>query len=122
MKEAALRLASKCIMAGTTDGFFYPDKGITRAEFVSAVTRAFDMLDTDIEEAGGFTDLDWSDWYYAAAAAAEREGIIHGFEDGTFRGEVDIPKDQMVVAAANTLMRRMNYKAPPDVEAELARY
>jgi hypothetical protein len=80
------------------------------------------MLDVDIDAESGFTDLDRSDWYYTAAAAAEREGIIHGFEDGTFRGEMDIPKDQLVVAAANTLMKRMNYKAPPDVDAELTRY
>ena len=120
MKEAISLLASRSIMTGTTDGFFYPDKPLTRAELVSAVVRAFDMLDPDTESS--FTDVSKSDWYYTAVATAEREHIISGFEDNTFRGNIDIPKDQLVAVSANTLSERMGYIVPEDVEAELMRY
>jgi len=120
MREAIEQLASRNIMTGTTDGFFYPDKSITRAELTSAIVRAFDLL--DLEAVSGFADLSRDDWYYAAVATAERERLISGFDDNTFRGDVDIPKDQLVVLSANTLIERMGYIVPGDVEAELARY
>ena len=120
MQEAILQLASKGLMSGTTDGFFYPDKMITRAELVSAIVRAFDLLDTGAQSR--FSDLDRSDWYYSAAASAEKEQIINGFEDNTFRGEQDIPKDQLVAVSANTLIAQMGYLIPADIEAELERY
>jgi len=118
MKEAISQLASRGIMTGTTDGFFFPDKPITRAELVSAIVRAFDLLDPDA--VSRFTDLSKSDWYYAAAATAEREGLISGFEDNTFRGEIDIPKDQLVAITANTLIERMGYIVPGEIEELLA--
>ena len=118
MKEAISQLASRGIMAGTTDGFFFPDKPINRAELVSAIVRAFDLLDP--EAVSRFADLSRSDWYYAAAATAEREGIISGFEDNTFRGETDIPKDQLVAITGNTLVERMGYIVPVKVEDLLA--
>jgi len=120
MKDAISQLASRGIMTGTTDGFFFPDKPITRAELVSAIIRAFDLLDPDA--VSKFTDLSKSDWYYSAAATAEREGIISGFEDNTFRGDVDIPKVQLVVITANTLIERMGYIVPGEIEELLATF
>ena len=118
MKEAISQLASRGIMTGTTDGFFFPDKPITRAELVSAIVRAFDLVDPDAMST--FTDLNRSDWYYSAVASAQREGIVDGFADNTFRGDVDIPKDQLVVVTANTLIERMGYIVPGEIEELLA--
>ena len=118
MKEAISQLASRNIMTGTTDGFFFPDKPITRAELVSAIIRAFDLVDPDATST--FADMDRSDWYYSAIASAQREGIVEGFADNTFRGDVDIPKDQLVVVTANTLIERMGYIVPGEIEELLA--
>ena len=120
MQEAILQLTSKGIMAGTTDGMFFPDKAITRAEFVSAIVRVFGLLDMSAEST--FTDMDRSDWYYAAAATAQRDGIVGGFEDNTFRGDLDMPKDQMILVASNTLVECMNYGIPREVEELLQRF
>ena len=120
MKEAVSQLASRGIMTGTTDGFFFPDKPITRAELVAAIVRAFDLLDP--EATSTFSDISRSDWYYAAVATAEREGLIQGFEDNTFRGGIDIPKDQLVVITANTLVERMGYIVPGEIEELLSRF
>ena len=120
MREAIYQLASKGIMAGTTDGMFFPDKMITRAEFVSAIVRMFDLLDVTAEST--FDDIDKADWYYSAAASAHRENIITGFDDNTFRGDLDMPKDQMIVASSNTLVEQMGYRVPKDIETLLSRY
>jgi len=120
MIKAITQLAARNVMAGTIDGYFYPSKPISRAELVSAVIRAFDMLDTSAES--GFYDLQKTDWYYAAVATAEKERLVEGFEDNTFRGGLDMPKDQLVAIAANTLVERMGYFIPKDIEALLVMY
>jgi len=120
MREAITQLASRNIMTGNVEGAFNPDDPITRAEFISAAIRVFDMLDTDA--VSSFNDISRSDWYYAAVATAEQEGLIGGFDDNTFRGNANIPKDLMVVVTANLLAGQMGYLVPSDIEAELARY
>jgi hypothetical protein len=120
MKEAVTQLASKGIMRGTTETSFKPDAPITRAEFISAIVRAFDIL--DIHAQTSFTDTVKSDWYYSAIATAEKERLIAGFEDNTFRGELDIPKEQLTVVSANTLIEYMGYKIPRDIDNELMVY
>jgi len=120
MKEAITQLASRGIMQGTVDGRFDPDDLITRAEFISAVVQVFDMLDHDA--VSSFADVSRIDWFYAAVATAEREKLLDGFEDNTFRGNNQIPKDLMVVVTANMLIEQMGYLVPTDIEAELARY
>jgi hypothetical protein len=120
MKEAITQLASKGIMQGTEEGLFEPDKLITRAELVSAVIFAFDLLDFHADNP--FSDVTRSDWFYAAAVSGAKVGIISGFEDGSFKGNLEMEKDQMVVAAANTLTGQMGYKTPMDIEQWLMRY
>ncbi|MDR2182963.1 MAG: S-layer homology domain-containing protein, partial [Clostridiales bacterium] len=120
MQDAITRLAARGIMRGAVDGNFYPDNPITRSEFVAAIIMAFDMVDINAQSA--FTDIDPADWYYLAVATAYNERLVAGFEDHTFRGGLDIPKDQLTVIAANTLAQRMGYVFPGDVEAILAIY
>jgi len=120
MKEAISALASRNIMTGNVEGAFSPDDPITRAEFISAAVRVFDMLDHDA--VSSFTDISRSDWYYSAVATAEQENILSGFETGTFNGNSRIEKDRMVVVTANMLVGQMGYLVPADIEAVLARY
>jgi hypothetical protein len=120
MQDAILQLAARGIMRGTAEERFSPDNLITRAEFVSAIVMAFDMLDLDAQTS--FIDVTPSNWYSQAIATAENSRLINGFEDNTFRGGLDIPKDQLVVVAANTLVQRMGYNVPSDIEGILARY
>jgi hypothetical protein len=120
MQDAILRLASRNIMRGTTYGYFYPDSPISRADFVTAIVMAFDMLDLNAQST--FTDIGPADWYFRAIATAEQEGLISGFPDSTFRGNLNIPKDQLTVVSANTLMERMGYIIPYDIEEFLARF
>ena len=120
MQDAILRLASRGIMRGTAYGYFYPDAPISRGDLVTAIVMAFDLL--DLNASSTFTDIGPTDWYFRAIATAEQEGLISGFPDGTFRGNIDIPKDQLTVISANTLIERMGYFVPADIEAYLAAF
>jgi len=120
MQDAILTLAARGIMRGTAEGYFEPDELITRGEFVSAIVMAFDML--NLEAQTTFTDIAPAAWYFQAIATAENERLIEGFGDGTFQAALEIPKDQLTVVAANTLMERMGYLVPADIERILARY
>jgi hypothetical protein len=120
MKDAIVRLASRNILHGTEDGYFYPDMPITHAEFVSAIVMAFDMLDLNAQTT--FTDVGSNDWYFRAVATAEQAGLIIGFEDNMFRGSSDIHRDYLTQIASNSLVERMGYFIPSNVEGWLARY
>ena len=49
------------------------------------------------------------------AGSSKNYGIINGFEDGTFRGNTVISKDQIVALTARTLRNEMNYKTPANL-------
>jgi hypothetical protein len=123
MRDSIRSLAAMNIMPGTIDGMFFPDKAITRAEFVSAILRIFRLVDPNATST--FSDVSEDDWYYADVATAEKLKLIDGFaEDNTFRGDITLPKDQMVAICMRFLSQAMNYKAPSQDELEyiLCRY
>ena len=120
MQNAIIRLASRGILRGAEENYFQPDDSITRTDFVSAIVMAFDLL--DLEAQSNFVDVSPGSWYFHAIATAGNEGLVRGFPDGTFRGSLDIPKDQLVVIAASTLMEQMGYFVPNDIEYVLAQF
>jgi len=120
MQDAIIRLASRNIMQGTEEGYFYPDMPISHADFVSAVVMAFDMLDLNAQTT--FADVGPDSWYFRAVASAEQAGLITGFEGNTFRGSSDIHRDHLTHIASNSLVERMGYFTPSDIEGWLARY
>ena len=120
MQESIEQLASRGIMPGLREDSFGPDDPITRAEYVSVILQTLSLLDPTIESA--FDDVKRSDWFYSVAASGQKHGVISGYPDNTFRGAVELPKDQMVVAASNTLVSQMRYKTPRNVSDIIARY
>jgi hypothetical protein len=110
MQQAIYMLTSRWLMATPEDRAFLPDREITRAEFLSAVLNAMHLLDEEAENP--FPDVLPGDWFSAVAASAYKEKLVEGFEDGTFRGNTPMPKEQMVAITANCLTRAMRYKNP----------
>ena len=120
MQDAILQLASRGIMQGATEGHFRPEDPISRTDLIATIVTAFDMVDINAQTT--FTDIAPEAWYYLAVATAQQEGLISGFADGTFRGDINIPKDQLVALSANMLIERMGYNVPLNVEFYLARF
>ncbi|MDR1217662.1 MAG: S-layer homology domain-containing protein, partial [Oscillospiraceae bacterium] len=72
MRRAVRVLTSCGLMDGADERSFLPDREITRAEFASVMLRVMGLLDESAESR--FTDVLHSDWFYAVAASAEKEG------------------------------------------------
>ena len=94
-RDAVNDMASRMVVNGTGEGTFSPDKSVTRAELAAIMVRALGLSDK-----GGtapFKDVRESDWFAGAVAKAHEYGLISGYEDGTFRPNETITRQEAVV-------------------------
>lgn len=85
-------LAKVGVLSGYKDGTFMPNKTITRAEFVKAVSACFSLN----AGAADFTDVPSTHWAYPAVAAATNAGWINGLSNGEFQPERGIKRCEAV--------------------------
>lgn len=93
-------LANKRIVNGTTDQLFTPDANITRAEFAALLVRSLGLAEG---KADGFRDVQSGDWFAADVGTAYKAGLITGYEDGTFKPNENITREQMVTMLVRAL-------------------
>lgn len=97
--EAISVLSGRGAVSGYGDGRFCPNNNVTRAEFLTMLLRAFDFVDGEAEK--GFNDVDESAWYYKYAMTGKKYGITGGYEDGSFRAENNVTRQEAVCMIAN---------------------
>ena len=106
------------VVNGTTSKTFEP---ITRAEFVTIAVRFFDAYSDDegekVEKAATFNDVFSGHWATDYILEAAGFGWINGYGDGTFRGNNNITRAE-VVTIVNRLLER---EADTDYLAKNAR-
>ncbi len=85
---------SKGLANGYGDGTFKPNNNIKRAEFVTLVNKAFNLTD---KVSIDFTDVKSSDWFYDEIAKAKKAGYVSGYEDGSFRPNNPINRQEVAV-------------------------
>ena len=101
-------LAKYDIINGYTDGTFKPDESVTRAEFVAMAVRYYGLFN-EVKNTGytvKYTDLDKNYWAYNDIALAKNIGWLNGYADGTFRGDNNITRAE-VVTIVNRATGRM---------------
>ncbi len=106
---AIKKLVEYGIIAGYPDGTFKPEGEVTRAEMCKMINLALGY--SDIAGAAGFPDVLYTNWYYTYALAAQKQGYVEGYDDGTFRGSNNITR-QEVCAILNRLLKPMNLGIP----------
>ncbi|MEN6349390.1 MAG: S-layer homology domain-containing protein, partial [Syntrophomonas sp.] len=94
-RDAIEILAGQGVVQGTGKGF-EPQRLINRAEFVQLLAKAW-QWDDEINPAGVFKDVDSSDWFASAAAAAFQKDIIKGYPDGSFGPLNNITRNEMAI-------------------------
>lgn len=101
--EAGINQAvSDGIVSGYPDGTFKPNAPITRAEFTLMLAGALRWNGTGA--ALRFSDTDEiGDWTRRAVALAVQEGIVSGYEDGSFRPDAKISRAEMAAMIAKAL-------------------
>ena len=105
--NAISTLSNLGVITGYEDGTFRPNASISRAEFVTIVTRFFDYT---AEYEGTFSDVSYSSWYADFVQAAVDMGLVNGYENGTFRPNASITRAEAVAIVNRVLLRR------PDAE------
>ncbi|KEQ24100.1 S-layer homology domain-containing protein [Paenibacillus tyrfis] len=95
-KGAIETLASKFIVSGYPDGSFASVRPVTRAELASMLTKALGLIPDQASQAQ-FSDVKASDWYSIPIASAAASGLIAGYEDGTFRPDTPVTRQELVV-------------------------
>lgn len=86
------------MLSGYEDGTVRPNQPVTRAEFVALVNRAFGFSSGSTVE---FPDVEPGSWSYQAVASAVYEGYISGYEDGTFRPDREVSRQEVAVMVSN---------------------
>lgn len=115
-------MASKYVVKGLPDGRFDPEGRVTRAEFAAMLVRALGLPPANGAAVSGaaaggaavggaaaggggatFSDVRPGDWYYGELAAAVAAGLIKGYDDGTFRPNDPVTREQAAAMAARAL-------------------
>ncbi|MGF7033694.1 hypothetical protein J2T17_004642 [Paenibacillus mucilaginosus] len=105
-------LANKLVVDGVTDTTFEPERSITRAEFAALVVRSLGL--TPMTGSSSFSDVESSDWFSSTVNSAVYAKIIDGYEDGTFRPNATINREEL----AAMVVRALDYAgAKPEVTA-----
>jgi N-acetylmuramoyl-L-alanine amidase len=94
-------LASKLVVDGVTDSSFEPDRNISRAEFAALVVRSLGLGQGTYN--GGFADVTSDAWYAGVVGAAAAAGIIDGYEDGTFRPDQQISREELAAMVVRAM-------------------
>lgn len=87
---------------GFPDGTFGPDNNITRGQVATIIARA--CLDGFVEgknygNPGGYTDVT-DHWAYSAISYCSVNDVFKGYEDGTFRPDEAITRQELATAVA----------------------
>ncbi|MBO9608214.1 MAG: S-layer homology domain-containing protein [Paenibacillaceae bacterium] len=95
-------MGSRMVIEGAGNDLIQPQTDITRAEFTNIVIRGLGLkLETGSIP---FSDVNAADWNGSKISTAYAYKLINGFEDGTFRPDEKITREQAMVIIANAMM------------------
>ncbi len=107
-------LSDREIIKGFSNGTYKPDGYLTRAQAAATMVRALG-IPTQVPAETKFTDVPVSHWAHKVIVAVEREGLLKGFPDGTFR-----PNDRMTKSQAIDLILKLSGEPLPEVTIPLS--
>ena len=114
-KEAIVYLAERKIINGVGGGRFAPNDFVTRAEMAKMIAGVF-LTEFDGGE-NPFSDVSESDWSCEYIKKAYSAGVISGYEDGSFR-----PNDAITRQDAAVMLYRAAKQFNIEFYAELTKY
>ncbi|MBE7706563.1 MAG: S-layer homology domain-containing protein [Cyanobacteria bacterium SIG30] len=103
------RLTEKCVLAGYPDGYFKPNRSITRAEVASMLVKGYNLEDTPLSSEGNFADVPNCHWAHDSINKAATNDMIEG-HNGKF-----MPNKNITRAEALTMVSK-GVNCPMDCE------
>lgn len=100
--DSAIKEVRLPYMSGISETKFSPDKKMTRAESASVLKRiiAPNKIANDFSS---FSDIKSDAWYNDDIVFIEKEGLIKGYEDGTFKPNREMTRAQFAALIAGYL-------------------
>ena len=83
------------LLSGRSEGRYYPNESITRAEFIALVNR-LENFSQPSSEVSRFIDVNQSDWYYDAISVALGAGYISGTSENEMSPNTPITREQAI--------------------------
>lgn len=120
-KDYVEKLLLREVLDGYTDGTFRPNGKITRAEFAKMLCLAMGWEIKNPEKAS-FPDVAKSSWAYKYIETGATHGVLDGYkEDGTFRPDRFISREEMAKIIAMTLTLPGADSALKDIDTSWAK-
>lgn len=94
--DAINTLACYRLLAGDEQGLFHPEQNLTRGELASLLAT---LLRLSPKSDGYFSDVAQGDWYADGVNALYESGLIAGYEDGTFRPDSPVTREELIAIA-----------------------
>ena len=92
-----LKMHEYGVVTGDGAGRFLPDDSVTRAEFAAMLLRLL-KINIEINSFKGiFADVAEDAWYSKVVETAFHMGIVNGYNDGSFRPNAQITRQEMAV-------------------------
>ena len=111
--DSIKQFIEKGYINGYEDKTFKPNNSITRAEFVKIINKVFNFTEQGKEN---FKDIEIGAWYYADICIGVNAGYINGYEDGTFRPNEAITREEAasIISTITNLYGNSNLKFVDD--------
>lgn len=100
--DAVSYVSENQLMSGTSATTFAPDRTLTRAMFVTILSRIA-HVGADSYYASDFTDVEDGSWCTNGIEWAYNQGIVSGYSDGTFGAQKPVTREQMAAIISRTI-------------------
>ena len=107
-KNAVTFVAARGLFAGVGNDNFAPDVTTNRG-MIAQVLHNLEYNAEKQSDGHSFPDVQENHWYNNAVHWAEDRGIVGGYGDGTFKGEKEVTREELVVML-------WNYAGKPSAE------
>jgi len=114
-------MAGLGIVGGISENEFAPQMPVNRAQFAAFLIRSLDIKEVKPAESH-FKDVPTNAWYYGAVEGAYAAGLVGGYEDGTFKPEKEISRQEIAALIARALKNEGEEVTVDDVDSILARF
>jgi hypothetical protein len=120
-QDAVNDIAARLDLQGTGNNTFSPNRNVNRSEFAAIVAAGMGLMHQNVE-AANFGDVSRTAWYHDAVKIASEFGIVEGFENGLFRGEDQITREQGIamISRAFKLAQNLQPMTSAQIDATLA--
>ncbi|MER2037803.1 MAG: S-layer homology domain-containing protein, partial [Solibacillus sp.] len=105
--DAIMELAKRGIIHGYGDGTFRPENPVTRGQAAKMIAGILGM-NTGAVPSTGFSDVSADREFAGAIMALKQLGVIGGYNDGTFRPNAPISRNELAIILTRALQLQLD--------------